>query len=228
MSEMSSLSRECMKLRERLPELAEGVLGGRERARLERHVASCARCASELAGQRVVVSSLRSLSPEPMPARILEAVRREVARAAPPRVQPVRDWVRLAVASAAGGVVLAIALAFCFTKSGPQGALAPARGQRSTASQPLAAARAPLEIAQIETPATPPRGIPGPARPCPSPRPRRGEQRARGSGPRHLSGPEAGPQAGEAEAPPVLPATMSDEVPSGGGGAGARYSQWAR
>jgi hypothetical protein len=219
---MSSLPKECMKLRERLPELAEGVLGGRQRARLERHVASCARCASELAALRVVVSSLRSLSPEPMPARILDSVRQEVARAAPPRVQPVRDWVRLAVASAAGGVVLAIALAFCFTKTGPQGALAPARGQQSIPTQSLATARVPLEMAQIETPAAAPRGIPPTAKSCPSAQPKRAEQLARGSGPRHSPAHGAVGKAREAEAPPVLPATMSDEVPSGEGAAGAR------
>jgi len=227
---MSSLPKECMKLRERLPELAEGVLGGRGRARLERHVASCARCASELAGLRVVVSSLRSLSPEPMPARILDSVRQEVARAAPPRVQPVRDWVRLTVASAAGGVVLAIALAFCFTKAGPQGALAPARGQQSVPSQALATARAPLEMAQIETPPAGPSEVSGLAKPYPGPRPKRAEQHAGGSGPRHSPAHGAVGKAGEAEAPPVLPATMSDEVPSGEGGAGARgphpYQSW--
>lgn len=117
---MSRLQNECLALRERLPELAEGVLGGRRRAQVERHVASCPRCAAELAELRVILSSLRQLSPAPMPPGLLESLRREVARrTGPPLRQPVSDWVRLVVASAAAGMAVALTLVFCFRIPAP-------------------------------------------------------------------------------------------------------------
>jgi len=116
---MSSLPRECAKLREHLPELAEGVLGGSDRARLEGHLASCPRCAAELADLRAVVSALRTIPPDPLPAHILGSVRRAVAgRARPIARTPVQHWARLVLASSAAAVVLAMALAFHFTQGG--------------------------------------------------------------------------------------------------------------
>ena len=210
---MSSVPRECARLRERLSELAEGVLRGRARARLEHHLSSCSRCASELAQLRAVVSSLHSLSPEPMPPRLLDSVRREVARAAPPRVQPVRDWVRLAVASAAGGVVLAIALAFCFTRPELSTVRAPGRSHLGSdevsGRQAIAPSGMPLEMAQMEpAPAGPP-GTPGPSKPRDTRRPARRDR-------------AAGNEAKEAAALPLLPPSVSDQAASGAGGAARR------
>ncbi len=116
MCEMKRLPRECKKVRERLPEFVEGALGERERARVEQHLASCARCSAELADLRTVLSSLRGVAPDPVPPHLVESIRQAVRRSAPTAREPAYRWARLVVSSAAVGLVLAMALAFHFTQ----------------------------------------------------------------------------------------------------------------
>ncbi len=219
---MSSLPRECAKLRERLPELAEGVLGGSDRARLEAHLASCPRCAAELADLRVVVSALRAIPPDPLPAHILGSVRRAVAgRARPIARTPVQHWARLVLASSAAAVVLAMALAFHFTQGGVkavQPMLAKKADQFGAALQPKSPAAGPsVEVAQLPTAA-----VAAPALPSAKPE---GHGAARAPGPQarnHLAG-GGGAPATQTPPQPVFDAALAygAGVPGpAGGGAG--------
>ncbi len=144
-----------MKVRERLPDLAEGVLGGRARAWVEGHVASCARCAAELADLRAVLSSLRAVSPERPPAHLVASVQQAVRQSAPSAREPAYRWARLAVSSAAAAVVVAAALAFHFTQGpGPVGKAGSKKGTKRykqvAAVEKPALAPVPREIADAE------------------------------------------------------------------------------
>jgi len=217
---MSSLPRECAKLRERLPELAEGVLGGRDRAHLEGHLASCPRCAAELADLRVIVSALRAISPDPLPAHVLGSVRREVAaRARPIARPPVQHWARLVLASSAAAVVLAMALTFYFTQGGEKGVhsmFAKQAGQRGLGLQgkppgesgPVSLAELPAATAvapRLPAPQASERSLPRTGKP----------QAGKRSGGDRVSRTETPPQ-------PVLEAAFSDRAgPQGPPGVGA-------
>ena len=105
------LSRECEKLREQLPEHAEGKLGGRLRARVEKHLAQCARCAAELEQVRVVIQAVRGVPSEATPDDLVDRVRRAVRESAPAPPVPTQLWARVAVPVAVLTAVVAIGFA---------------------------------------------------------------------------------------------------------------------
>ncbi|MGH3442459.1 MAG: anti-sigma factor family protein [Nitriliruptorales bacterium] len=55
----------CERVRARLPRLVDGTLPGWRRGLLERHLARCEECASELERQRAVAEGLRGLAEVP-------------------------------------------------------------------------------------------------------------------------------------------------------------------
>ena len=93
----ADLTRECEKLRERLPELAEGRLEGRVRARVERHVSGCARCAAEVDDLRTVIAAVRAVGPEETPEDLIPRVRRAAQERVPAPARAGLFWPRLAV-----------------------------------------------------------------------------------------------------------------------------------
>jgi putative zinc finger protein len=103
-----------VEMRELLPELAAGTLDDATRARVERHVGSCAECASELETLRLVRSAY-AVTPTVDVRRIVAALRNAVplpqgAHKGP----PVKRWVDWRVAAAltmisVGGLSLALA-----------------------------------------------------------------------------------------------------------------------
>ncbi len=103
-----------VEMRELLPELAAGTLDDATRARVERHVASCAECASELDTLRLVRSAYAT-TPSVDVRRIVAALPKPVPL--PQRAhggQPVKRWVDWRVAAAltmisVGGLSLAVA-----------------------------------------------------------------------------------------------------------------------
>ena len=103
-----------VEMRELLPELAAGTLDKATRARVERHVASCAECASELETLRLVRSAYAA-PPTVDVRRIVGALPKPVSL--PQRAhggQPVKRWVDWRVAAAltmiaVGGLSLAVA-----------------------------------------------------------------------------------------------------------------------
>src|SRR5262245_53912957 len=89
-----------VEMRELLPELAAGTLDDATRARVERHVASCAECAAELETLRLVRSAYaatpavdvrRIVAALPKPAPVTQRAHRS---------QPVKRWVDWRVAAA--------------------------------------------------------------------------------------------------------------------------------
>lgn len=106
----SLLSRECERLREWLPEYAEGMLKGRRRARLERHLADCKRCAQEVTDLVVVMQAVRRAPADALPDRVTASIRRAVAERAAPRPSSALRW-RTAAAGAAALVLVGTALA---------------------------------------------------------------------------------------------------------------------
>src|SRR5437899_2745143 len=77
---MSSLS--CNEVRELLPELALGILGGEERARALDHIAVCARCEALLADMSRVADDVLLLTPQQEPSigfeeRVIRRLRRD-------------------------------------------------------------------------------------------------------------------------------------------------------
>jgi hypothetical protein len=141
------LSRECKKLRERLPEYAEGKLGGRLRARMERHLAQCARCAAEVEEIRAVIEAVRAVPSEAVPEHLVARVRRAVHERASAPPAPGQLWTRVAVPVAA--LTALIAIGFALRSPSYRGA-APAKALKS-------------EAAMRERPLAPP--VPGRARP---------------------------------------------------------------
>ena len=103
-----------VEMRERLPGLAAGTLDDATRARVERHVACCAECASELETLRLVRSAYaarptvdvgRIVAALPKPARLAERAHGD---------QGVKRWIDWRVAAAltmisVGGLSLAVA-----------------------------------------------------------------------------------------------------------------------
>ena len=103
-----------VEMRELLPELAAGALDDATRARVERHVAACAECSSELETLRLVRSAYAA-TPAMDVRRIAAALPKPVSL--PQRAhtgQPVKRWVDWRVAAAltmisVGGLSLAVA-----------------------------------------------------------------------------------------------------------------------
>ena len=152
--------RECEKLRERLPEFADGSLSGPDRARLESHLGQCPRCAAELEDLRTVISAVRSIEPDEVPENLLPRLRQAVRERAPAPTGLTRLWPRIAVpvAVAVGVVAISFSLRAPRRAALPQGAQdryvtaqapakmrAPAltRSARSAARESVAIAQAP-------------------------------------------------------------------------------------
>jgi hypothetical protein len=75
----------CREIRELLPELALGVLGGEERARVLDHLTTCAECSAELATLSRVADGVLELAPQEEPSvgfedRVLARLKRERPR----------------------------------------------------------------------------------------------------------------------------------------------------
>jgi len=102
-----------VEMRELLPELAAGTLDAATRARVEKHVASCAECASELETLRLVRAAYASA-----PAVDVRRIVAALPKAAPapriaPSAQPIKRWMDWRVAAAltmitVGGLSLAV------------------------------------------------------------------------------------------------------------------------
>jgi len=119
----SNMPRECAKLRERLPEYADGILTGRPLDRLERHLARCARCAAELEDVSTVIRAVRSVKPDVVPEALLPRVRRAVGELAPKATTLPQFWVRIAVPVAV--VIGIVAVSFALLQPAPRRAFAP-------------------------------------------------------------------------------------------------------
>jgi len=107
----AGVPRDCEKLRERLPEYAEGRLAGRLRARVERHVSECARCAAEVEDLRTVIAAVRAVPLEETPEDLVPRVRRAIQEEAPAPAGARLLWARLAVPVAVLTVLVAVSFA---------------------------------------------------------------------------------------------------------------------
>jgi len=115
-----SVSRQCRRLREWLPEYAEGRLSGEARASVERHLAECGHCTQEVADLRAMLSALRAVPAEAPPDSLVPGVRRAVARhvAAPRQRVPRPFWSRIAIPAAAATGLLAVVLGYRIMEQG--------------------------------------------------------------------------------------------------------------
>ena len=103
--------RECERLRQRLPEYADGSLAGPERVRIEAHLDRCPRCAAEAEDLRTVLRAVHAITPDEVPDDLLRRVR-EAVRARPPAPAGLpRLWPRIAVPVALAVGVVAIGFA---------------------------------------------------------------------------------------------------------------------
>lgn len=141
----ADLTRACEKLRERLPEYAEGRLEGRLRARVERHVSGCPRCAAEVEDLRTVIAAVRAVNPEETPEDLIPRVRRAAQERVPAPAGAGLFWARLAVPVA----VLTVLVAASFALRAPrQGAFVRGVGEmESAARMPAAATAKPKQLA---------------------------------------------------------------------------------
>ncbi len=107
-----SVRKECERLRERLPEYAEGRLVGRPRAQLERHLAGCSRCAAEVGDLRTVIGAIRAIPADEAPEDLVGRVRAALRERAPASAAAKLLWARLAVPVAVltGAVAIALVL----------------------------------------------------------------------------------------------------------------------
>ena len=130
------LPRECERVREQLPEYADGSLLGAAKQTVERHVETCERCAAEVADLRVVISAARAVPQEDPPERLVARVAGAMRGQAP--VAPRQFWVRLAIPAAVlTGVV---AVSFALRSPYRQGRAPPlAPREHAAVSEPLAA-----------------------------------------------------------------------------------------
>jgi hypothetical protein len=129
--------RECEKLRERLPEYADGSLAGPARARVERHLGRCPRCAAEVDDLRTVLRAVHSVAPDEVPEDLLRRVRQAVRERAPAPAGLPRLWPRIAVPVAAAVAVVAVTFALRAPRESLRMAAAPqramARGEHPSA-----------------------------------------------------------------------------------------------
>jgi uncharacterized membrane protein YgcG len=107
------IPKECERFRELLPEQAEGRLVGRERVRVERHLAGCPRCSAEVEDLRAVISSVRAVPGEEVPEDLIPRVRRAVQEKVPARAPAAAHlpWARLAIPVAVLMAVVGITFA---------------------------------------------------------------------------------------------------------------------
>ena len=214
------MTRECEKLRERLPEYAEGRLEGRLRARVEGHVSGCPRCAAEVADLRTVIAAVRAVGPEETPEDLIPRVRRAAQERVPAPAGVGLFWARLAVPVA----VLTVLVAVTFALRAPRKQAFVAGGgvMESAARAPAVRASKPkqlgdemvgepgLEIAQkMEAAEGLARGWAGPAAEQPAP-PRAREDKA-SSYPTYQAAPPAA-AASPAAASPADASKASDQL----------------
>jgi len=108
------MSGTCNEVRELLPELALGILGGDERARALEHITGCGDCTAELAALSRAADGLLALAPQQEPSlgfeqRVLSQLRRERPRRRARRIMAGLAAAAVAGALAAGGVYAATA-----------------------------------------------------------------------------------------------------------------------
>jgi hypothetical protein len=108
------MSAECGTIRELVPEVALGVAGGEERARVLEHLGRCAACREELDGLSALADELLVLAPPAEPPAGFEA--RTLARLAPR--SPRHGALRVALAAAAGAALAAALTAAVLLASG--------------------------------------------------------------------------------------------------------------
>ena len=99
----------CEETRELLPELALGILGGEDRARVLDHLTGCADCSSELAALSRAADGLLTLAPQHEPPagfedRVLARLRREHPRHRARRITTLAAAAALIAIVAAGSV----------------------------------------------------------------------------------------------------------------------------
>jgi hypothetical protein len=125
-----------------LADYVDGTLSGEELRRVGRHLASCARCASEVALAGGARTALASLVEPPVPARVGGAAIEEAGReAGESTVAGIRSrrptapgWHRWALGAAAAAALLVIVFALPNLGSGPGGRRAAAPGAESAAN----------------------------------------------------------------------------------------------
>jgi len=105
------MNRWCRRNRERLPEYAEGGLTPPVRAQVERHLAACRRCRTELRDVTLVIGALRAVEPEPLPDNLVPRVSYAVHQAVLPHPTGRPVWARLAVPVALATALIAAAFA---------------------------------------------------------------------------------------------------------------------
>ena len=107
----SASGKECDRLRERLPEYADGSLTGPDSARIERHLTDCARCSAELRDLQTVIRAVRSVTPEEVPENLLPRLRRAVRERVPAPAGVPRFWPRIVIPAALAVGVVAVSFA---------------------------------------------------------------------------------------------------------------------
>jgi hypothetical protein len=103
------MSAACEEIRELLPELALGILGGEERARVLEHLTGCGDCTAELAVLSRAADGLLTLAPQEEPPvgfeeRVVSHLRRERPRRRAPRIVAMLAAAAAIAAIAAGSV----------------------------------------------------------------------------------------------------------------------------
>ncbi len=98
--------RQCEAFQDQLPELALGILFGRDRSELLEHVGTCPRCTATLERLSVVADSLLQLAPEVEPPLGFELRLAERLQAASPDHRPKRLHLAGALSVAAAVMVL--------------------------------------------------------------------------------------------------------------------------
>ena len=141
----ADLTRECEKLRERLPELAEGRLEGRVRARVEGHVSGCARCAAEVDDLRTVIAAVRAVGPEETPGDLIPRVRRAAQERVPAPARAGLLWPRLAVPVAL--LTALMAMTFALRTPSKQALVGGVGETESAAKMPATTAAKPKQFA---------------------------------------------------------------------------------
>jgi len=141
----SGLPRQCERLREWLPEYAEGTLARRLRAQVQRHLGQCARCSAEVADLRTVIGAVRAVSSEEPPENLVPRVRRAVHQQAPAPAGVRQFWARLAVPVAL--LTGLVAVSFALRQPQPREAFVPGVGAIQESKKPALAAAARVEQA---------------------------------------------------------------------------------
>lgn len=104
----------CEQIRELLPELSLGTLGGEDRARALDHVRGCADCSAELAMLSRVADGLLTLAPQQEPPegfeeRVMAQLRRERPRHRLQRIVALAAAAAIVAVIAGGGTLMATA-----------------------------------------------------------------------------------------------------------------------